>query len=72
MLMPKTEKDIRGFLGKLQFINRFMAKLTEVCELIFKLLRKDQLVVWNEQCHITFDRIKDYLMNPPILKPPKM
>ena len=39
--VPKIEKEIRGFLGKLQFISRFIAKLTAVCEPIFKLLRKD-------------------------------
>ena len=39
--VPKIEKEIRGFLGKLQFISRFIAKLTVVCEPIFKLLKKD-------------------------------
>ena len=28
MLVPKTEKDVRGFIGKLQYISRFIAKLT--------------------------------------------
>ena len=46
--MLKTEKEIRGFLGKLQFIGRFIAKLTAVYEPIFKLLKKDQPVIWNE------------------------
>ena len=44
----KIEKNIRGFLGKLQFIRRFITKLTVVCEPIFKLLKQDQPVVWNE------------------------
>ena len=43
-----------------------------MCEPIFKFLRKDQLVVWKEQCQIAFDRIKDYLMNPQILGPSEM
>ena len=46
----KADKEVRGFLGKQQFISIFIAKLTAVCEPIFKLLRKDQLVKWNEQC----------------------
>ena len=41
MPTPKTEKEIRGFLEKLQFISRFIAKLTEICKSIFKFLRKD-------------------------------
>ena len=40
MAQPKSEKEIRGFLGWLQYISRFIAKLTSTCEPIFKLLRK--------------------------------
>ena len=41
MLVPRTEKEIRGFLGRLQYINRFIARLTHICEPIFRLLRKN-------------------------------
>lgn len=46
----KTEKEIRGFLGRLQYISRFIAKLTTTCEPIFKLLRKGEPKRWNDQC----------------------
>ncbi len=39
------EKEIKGFLGKLQYINKFIARLTIAYELIFKLLRKNKPVV---------------------------
>ena len=48
MPAPKTQREVRAFLGKIQYISRFIAKLTSVCEPIFKLLRKDQPVKWNE------------------------
>ena len=48
MPVPKIEKEIRGFLRKLQFISKFIAKLIAVCEPILKLIRKDQPVIWNE------------------------
>jgi len=37
---PKTEKEVRGFLGRLNYIARFVAQLTTTCEPIFQLLRK--------------------------------
>ena len=40
------------------------------CEPIFKLLRKEVLTVWNEQCQEAFEKIKCYLMKPLILVPP--
>lgn len=38
---PRIEKEVRGFLGRLNYIARFISHLTSTCELIFKLLRKD-------------------------------
>ena len=47
---PKSEKEIREFLGQLQYISRFIAKLTSTYEPIFKLLRKNETHTWNEEC----------------------
>ena len=44
----RTEGEIIGFLGILQYINRFIAKLTNICEPIFCLLRKNQPTIWND------------------------
>ena len=69
MPMLKIKKEIRSFLGKIQFINRFITKLKIVCEPIFKWLQNNQPIVWNKQCEIAFDKIKEYLIDPPALKP---
>ena len=45
MPAPRTERKIRGFLGRLQYINRFIAKITDICKPIFCLLRKSQTTV---------------------------
>ena len=71
MPTPKTEKDVRGFIGKLQYISRFISKLTMIYDPVFKLLRKNQPVEWNEECQKAFNKIKEYLMNSPVLKLPR-
>ena len=48
MLAPRTEREIRGFLGRLQYISRFIARLTDICEPIFRLSRKSQPTVWDD------------------------
>ncbi|XP_056688956.1 uncharacterized mitochondrial protein AtMg00860-like [Spinacia oleracea] len=68
---PKSEKQIQGFLGKLQYISRFISKLTMACEPIFKKLKKEDKAEWDEQCQKAFDKIKEYLSNPPVLSPPR-
>ena len=45
--------------------------MTTVCEPIFKLLKKNQLVVWDDKCQQAFEAIKSYLTNPPVLLPPR-
>jgi ribonuclease HI len=67
---PRTEKQVRGFLGRLNYIARFISHLTATCEPIFKLPRKDQAIRWNDDCQKAFDKIKDYLQKPLILIPP--
>ena len=66
----RTEREMRGFLGRLQYISRFIAKLTDICEPIFRLLRKNQPIVWNDDCQRAFDKSKECLLSPPILVPP--
>ena len=35
MSTPKTEKEVREFIGHFQYISRFIAKLTTICDPIF-------------------------------------
>ena len=44
MPKPYTEKQVRGFLGCLNYIARFISQLTTTCEPLFKLLCKNQSV----------------------------
>ena len=41
-----------------------------ICEPLFRLLKKEVPIVWNEQCQEAFEKIKNYLIKPPILVPP--
>ena len=69
MKPPRTDKEIQGFLGRIQYISRFIAQLTMTCEPIFWLLKKEVPTVWNEQCQEAFEKIKNYLIKPPTLVP---
>ncbi|XP_058192102.1 uncharacterized protein LOC131309494 [Rhododendron vialii] len=67
---PRSEKDVRSFLGKVQFISWFIAKLTSTCEPIFHLLKKGVPFKWDDKCQKAFEAIRAYLQNPPVLIPP--
>ncbi|RDX88149.1 Tf2-9, partial [Mucuna pruriens] len=54
---PRTKKEVQGFLGRLNYIAWFISQLMATCELIFKF----------DTCEEAFEKIKQYLQNPPIL-----
>ena len=39
---PRTQKDVRGFLGRLNYIVHFISQLTTKYDPIFKLLKKHE------------------------------
>lgn len=65
MTPPTNEKEIRGLLGKMQYINRFISKLTMVCELVISKLRKNEPKEWDEDFQKALDTIKGYISNLP-------
>lgn len=71
MSAPHTKNEICSFMGHIQYISRFIAQLTPICEPIFKLLRKNTPVEWNSDCQFAFDKIKSYLLSPPVLISPE-
>ncbi|KAA3462218.1 reverse transcriptase [Gossypium australe] len=41
----RTQKKVRGFLGRLNYIARFISQLTEKCDPIFRFIKKHDPVV---------------------------
>ena len=44
--------------------------MTEICKPIFRLLRKNQPTIWNDDCQFAFEKINEYLLSPLVLVPP--
>ena len=64
---PRTLKEVRSFIGRLNYITRFISQMTAKCDPIFKMLRKHNSGEWDEECQEAFDKVKEYLTNPPVL-----
>ena len=67
---PRTEKQVWGLFERLNYIARFISQLTATCEPLFRLLRKNQSIKWDDDYQVAFERIKRCLMNPHVLVPP--
>lgn len=66
--VPKTKKNIRQFLGKINFYGKYIPNISIILDPLHNLLRKDQKFNWTEKCQETFDTIKKLLCLKPILE----
>ena len=69
MTSPKTVKEVQKLTGRIAALNRFISKATNKCLPFFKTLK--QAFAWTDECETTFQELKRYLSNPPLLSPSK-
>jgi hypothetical protein len=67
---PKTQKDVRSFLGHAGYYRRFIEKFTKIASPMFKLLSKDEEFCWDDNCQSAFEDLKEKLSMAPILRGP--
>ena len=60
---------MQSLIGRMAALNRFISKATNKCLPFFKTLKK--AFAWTEECETTFQELKHYLSNPPLLSPSK-
>src|SRR3954467_10824951 len=68
---PSTKKELQSLLGKINFLRRFISNLSGRTQAFSPLLRiKQGKFEWRAEHQEAFEKIKQYLMHPPILSPP--
>ena len=65
---PKTQTQVRSFLGMANFYRRFIKNHSDIVAPLNGLLRKDKKsVVWTPNCEKAFETIKNALISAPVL-----
>ncbi|CAI6358323.1 unnamed protein product [Macrosiphum euphorbiae] len=64
---PKNAKDIKSFLGLLNYYRRFVDNFAKTAKPLTYLLKKDVPFIWSDNCEHSFQELKKALMNPPLL-----
>ena len=65
--IPRSKRDIRSFLGKINFARRFIPNFSELVKHITTMLKKDAKIKWTDQARSSFEDIKKAIMEAPTL-----
>ncbi|GJR42726.1 reverse transcriptase domain-containing protein [Tanacetum coccineum] len=70
-LPPATNvKAVRSFLGHARFYRRFIKYFSKISRPMTKLVEKDSVFNFDEECNKAFETLKEKLMNAPIMVSP--
>ena len=64
---PQNRKQIRQFLGKVNFYGKYIPNVSALLDPLHNLLRKNVRFDWSNNCKIAFSKVKEYLCSQPIL-----
>ncbi|CAC5367310.1 unnamed protein product [Mytilus coruscus] len=70
--VPKTQTQLRSFLGAANYYRRFINKFSSITNPLNQLLRKDIQFEWTSETQIAFEKLKQALVTAPILVHAKM
>jgi hypothetical protein len=70
---PVCKKDVQKLLGKINYLRCFISNLAGQVEslLILVRLKHEEEFTWGAEQREAFEKIKEYLVSPPVLRAPK-
>eukprot|EP00253_Pinus_taeda_P002846 PITA_02846 len=70
LTVPRSKKDIQSFLGKRNFVRRFIPNFEELVKHITSMLKKGSEIKWTDVARRSFEAIKRAIMEAPTLISP--
>lgn len=67
---PKSVKDVRGLIGTFSWYRRFVPDFSTLISPLTALLRKGKKFLWTPECEASFRKIKECLVQAPVLNCP--
>ena len=64
---PTTVREVRSFIGMCSYYRRFIPRFSSIAEPIIALTRKYARFNWSQQCQEAFDKLKQALIELPLL-----
>ena len=67
---PRNVTEVRSFLGLASYYRRFVKEFSMIAAPMTRLLQKNVKYEWSEKCQRSFDKLKVFLIEAPVLTQP--
>ena len=67
---PRTVKQVRGFLGMVNYYNRFIKNLAELADPLHRITKKNAKFVWGKEQQQSFENLKAVLASSQVMAYP--
>ena len=67
IVLPHNKKAMQSFLGKINFVRRFISDFTEIVKPLQDMIKKDFNFKWTKERREAFDKIKQSITKAPTL-----
>ena len=71
IVLPQNKKAMQSFLGKINFVRRFISNFAEIVKPLQEMIKKDSNFKWSKERKEAFDKIKEAIAEAPTLRSPK-
>ena len=68
--IPRNKKVVQSFIGKINFLRRFVPNFAEILKPITNMLKKYAMIKWSSEEKSSFQTIKQALVEAPVLASP--
>ena len=65
--LPHNKKVMQSFLGKINFVRRFISDFVEIVKPLQEMIKKDSNFKWTKERKESFDKIKEAITESPTL-----
>lgn len=67
---PSNKRELRRFLGMSGYYRGFCRNFSAVVSPLTDLLSRNRMFIWDHECSLAFNAVKDLLCNAPVLSAP--
>lgn len=69
---PRTCKEVASFVGMVSYLSRYIPNYSLIAAPLNELRKKGIKFEWTQECETAFQKLKECVCNPPVLKIPCM